>query len=54
VGEVVDLVREDAVSDHLGVIDAGGGFLLPCGIAPAFEVAVDVTGHVPHVGDAGG
>lgn len=53
-GEVVDLVWEDAVSDHLGVIDAGGGFLLPCGVVPAFEVAVDVTGHVPHVGDAGG
>ena len=54
VGVVMDLIRQDEAVDHVGVIDAGAGLLLPHGIIEAFELRVGVAGHVPHVGDARG
>lgn len=53
VGEVVDLVGEDAVAHHVGVVNTGGGFLLVDGIFVAFEAGIDVARHVPHVSDTG-
>ena len=53
VSVVVNLVRHDAVLRHVGVVDAGGGFLAPGGVMKALELGVDMPGHVPHVRDAG-
>lgn len=53
VGVVVNLSGEDAVAEHVGVIDAGGGFLLPDGVGIAVEFGIGMSGHVPHVGNAG-
>ena len=54
VGVVVDLVGKEKPLLQVGVIDAGGGLLLPGGVMEALFLGVDVSGHVPHVGDAGG
>ena len=35
VGEVVDLIGEDPVTHHVGVVDAGRGLLLPGGVGVA-------------------
>ena len=48
---VVDLPRQNPIADHVGVIDAGGGFLVPGGVGIALKPRIDVAGHVPHVGD---
>ena len=53
VGVIVNLVGLDEIGHHVGVIDPGGGFLLPGGVIKAAKFGVDVAGHVPHVGDAG-
>ena len=47
----MDLVRQHAVLDHVSVIDARGGFLLPAGIGVAMQRRVSVAGHMPHVRD---
>ena len=51
VGVVVDLIGQDKLAAHVGVIDPGAGLLLPDGIIEAFHLRVGVAGHVPHVGD---
>ena len=53
VGVVVDLVGEEEVLDHVGVIDAGGGFLGAGGVFVLVDLGIDVAGHVPHVGNGG-
>lgn len=53
VGVVVNLVGLDEILDHVSVINASGGFLLPGSVVEAAKLGVDVAGHVPHVGDAG-
>ena len=50
---VVNLVGQHAVANHVGMVHAGRGFLLPGGVGVAVQVGEDVAGHVPHVGDAG-
>ena len=50
---VMDLVGHYAVMDHVGVVNAGGSFLLPCRVGITVERGICVAGHVPHVGDAG-
>jgi len=54
VSVVVDLVRNEEVFRHMGVVDAGGGLLLPSCVGVAVELGVDVAGHMPHMGDGGG
>ena len=51
VGKIMDAVGHHAVAHHVGVVYAGAGFLLPCGVVIAFEARENVAGHVPHVGD---
>ena len=53
VGVVVNLIRQDVAADHVGMIDAGAGLLLPYGVVEALQLREGVAGHVPHVGDAG-
>jgi len=53
VGVVVDLVGHDSILPHVGVVDAGGGFLTPGGGVVTLELGVDMAGHMPHVRDAG-
>jgi hypothetical protein len=51
VGVVVNLIGQEAMLLHLGVIDAGRGLLVPGRILVAMQLRVDVPRHVPHVGD---
>ena len=51
VSVVVNLVGQDPVFDHVGVIHACACLLLPGGIVKAFELGKRVPRHVPHVGD---
>ena len=52
-GVVVNLIGENAAGDHIVVISAGGGLLREGGVVPALELGVDVSRHVPHMGDPG-
>ena len=54
VGEIVNLVWIDMCPDHLCMVDTHRSFLLPDGIVPPLQFGVDMSGHVPHVGDPGG
>lgn len=54
VGVVVDLIGQEIVLLHVRVIDRGGGGLMPGGVVEALCLGINMTGHVPHVGDAGG
>ena len=51
---VVDLVGDEEMLGHVCVVNTGGGLLAKDGIVIALGLGVDVSGHVPHVGDAGG
>ena len=53
VREVVDLIGQNVVAHHVGVIHACAGFLLPRGIGVTLQRRVGVTAHVPHMRNAG-
>ena len=51
---IVYLIRQNVGADHVGMVHAGAGLLLPGGIVGTLQFGERVAGHVPHVGDSGG
>ena len=54
VGVVENLVGQEAVFQHVGMVDPGRCLLVPCCVLVAMQVRVDMSRHVPHVGGGRG
>ena len=49
--KVVNLVGEHTIPHHVCMVDPGGGLLLKTGVLIPLQFRIDVSRHVPHVGD---